>query len=230
MMARAIAITGILSAKNTAPAPLRTPPEIALTAGPFAADRDAANGVPAAIVLSNNTNLDTQTANYVKNKLSATDLSAVTAIGGGAASAVRALPGAMPTTGPELFRPLYGANRFATAARVANVGWSYTSAPDVAYGPIKAPAIGLATGYGFPDALTGGAYMALNGGPLLLTDPAAPSGLAPETAAVLGRARGYTNIGDVFGGTRVLPKRVSDSMMYTMGITTYAIFGNQADG
>ena len=60
--------------------------------------------------------------------------------------------------------PLTGADRYATAAAVAGL----FSSPTL---------VGIASGVTFPDALTGGAYEAHVGGPLLLTDPATAAGL-----------------------------------------------------
>ncbi|MGH9154698.1 MAG: cell wall-binding repeat-containing protein, partial [Acidimicrobiales bacterium] len=57
--------------------------------------------------------------------------------------------------------------------------------------------IGITTGENFPDALSGGANMALVGGPLLVTPPGV---LAAEVAQYLTANAGTIVIGAVFGG------------------------------
>ncbi len=56
-------------------------------------------------------------------------------------------------------QPIVGGDRFATAALVAD---DFFTDPT---------AVGIATGWDFPDALAGGAFMGVEGGPVLLTDP-----------------------------------------------------------
>src|SRR5471032_2504633 len=70
--------------------------------------------------------------------------------------------------------PLQGADRYATAVAVANAIFS-------------APAsVGVASGATFPDALSGGAYQAHAGGPILLT---APTTLPAATGSYLTGAK-----------------------------------------
>ena len=66
--------------------------------------------------------------------------------------------------------PLQGADRYATAAAVAT---AIFTAPT---------SVGVASGVTFPDALSGGAYQAQAGGPILLT---APTALATATGTYL---------------------------------------------
>jgi putative cell wall-binding protein len=56
-------------------------------------------------------------------------------------------------------QPIVGGDRFATAALVAA---QFFPNPTV---------VGVATGWNFPDALAGGAFMGLQGGPVLMTGP-----------------------------------------------------------
>jgi hypothetical protein len=61
-------------------------------------------------------------------------------------------------------------------------------------GPVVA---GLATGANFPDALSGGAVMALLGGPMLLTNPTT---LNAHPQAFLTENRGTIDAAFIFGG------------------------------
>jgi hypothetical protein len=172
----------------------------ALAAGPYAANSAAVNGVPAAIVLSDGpaatASLDLATKDYVIGKLAGQQahpgVAAVTAIGGGAAAVTRLLPGGLSGGWSEIA----GQDRYATAEQVAHIGWG---------GPqsgIASSTDGLASGTSFADALTGGAYMALKNGPLLLTDPAGPiSAPASDVLRLSGRMLAGV---EVFGGTAVL--------------------------
>lgn len=155
----------------------------ALTAGPFAAGPDALNGVPAAIVLSSGHRLDPDTAAYVAGKLAAAapgDCGAVSTVGGQAEAAVHSV--ARPGTCEN---PLAGADRYATAVAVAQRFPGGTS-------------VGVATGTGFADALTGGAAMAALGRPLVLTDSAV-LGDNPRRWLV-GAHQGGVTATAVFGG------------------------------
>ena len=85
--------------------------------------------------------------------------------------------------------PIVGGDRFATAALVAT---QFFPSPTV---------VGVATGANFPDALAGGAYMGMIGGPVLLTTPntlhSAPSLYIAQNASTLTQAY-------LFGGTATL--------------------------
>jgi hypothetical protein len=129
----------------------------ALSAGPLGAAENAP------IVLSDNTALDPQTAAFVLRHQS------IDPIGGQAQKAVAALN----TAGKTVDHTLAGTDRYATSAAVAaRVATTLGHAPTT---------VGVASGTMFPDALTGGAYIANAGGALLLTDPAALSGPARAT-------------------------------------------------
>jgi putative cell wall-binding protein len=155
----------------------------ALTAGPFAAGPDALNGAPAAIVLSNGHSLDPDTAAYVSGKLAAAapgDCNAVATVGGQAEAAVHSVAHAGACE-----NSLAGADRYATAVAVAQQFPGGTS-------------VGVATGTGFADALTGGAAMAALGRPLVLTDSAV-MGENPRQWLV-GAHQGGVTATAVFGG------------------------------
>jgi hypothetical protein len=78
-----------------------------------------------------------------------------------------------------------GANRYDTSRLVASL---FFPDPDQ---------VGVTTGEAFPDALSGGANMALFGGPLLVTPPGS---LASEVAEYLRAHAGTVFVGSVFGG------------------------------
>lgn len=167
----------------------------ALAAGPFAAGPDAVNGSPAAVVLSAGNVLDGNTAAYVRMKFGAVggDCAAVTAVGGQADAAVRAIAPAGTCSESDK-----GADRYATARAVAD--------------KFAAPkAVGIATGSGFADALTGGAAMATLGQPLLLTDPKTLSD-EPHSWVKSAHSAGLSAV-VVFGGTGA----VSDGVYGQLG-------------
>ncbi|WP_212237174.1 cell wall-binding repeat-containing protein [Catenulispora pinistramenti] len=171
----------------------------ALAAGPLAADKLAdSSGKPAAIVLTQGpvetATVDVATADYIRAK--ETTPGAVTAVGGGAWAALTrsTFHGAGPITG------IAGADRYGTAAAVAAT-WDTGTQSKIT--------VGLATGTGFADALTGGALAALSGGPLLLT---APATLSPATAAYLHELRTSIATIDVFGGSNAIAPAVIDAI------------------
>jgi hypothetical protein len=173
----------------------------ALSAGPYA----ALPSVNAAIVLSQNTAFDPATGTYVAAKLGAGGN--VTAVGGQAVSAVGTLPGSAGK-----FVPFAGGDRYQTAAKVAGYGGTSAFAA-------TAPA-GLATGTAFPDALTGGAFMAQLGGPMLLTDPL---NLSPVTSAELTALKPTVQVVDIFGGTAaVAPGTALQVVTAVNGVKNFA--------
>lgn len=158
----------------------------ALAAGPLAASQNAA------VVLSDGPALDAATAAFVKAH------GHVTAIGGAAVSAVaKAVPGRAVTD-------LWGGDRYATAAKVA-------AAMTAGHGPTAA---GLASGTVFPDALTGGAYAANAGVPLLLTDP---KQLPPNVAALFAAWKQQLAAVEVFGGPSAVSAGVQTSVVKAVG-------------
>jgi PKD repeat protein len=154
----------------------------ALAAGPFAANSaEVVDGKPAAILLSGMSNgneaiTDPGTAAYLNAKVGANggvnhcvNPNLITAVGGPALSAFLALE----HTGSKYacVDGIVGADRYATSSQLAEE-----------WGPsMEHP--GVAVGTAFPDALSGGAYEAGLGQPLLLTDPASLPG---PTAGALG--------------------------------------------
>ena len=101
-----------------------------------------------------------------------------------------------------------GANRYDTARIVATQFSNY------------AP-VGVATGLAFPDALTGGAYMASVGGPLLLTDPNTESA---ETAAAINLVATKTPEIDIFGGTKAVSPAVATSIQTAVNQPKLSLF------
>ena len=91
---------------------------------------------------------------------------------------------------PEADAAISGADRYQTAALVADVFFVLPGG--------EAPVVaGLATGTNFPDALSGGAVMALLGGPMLLTNPTT---LNAHPQAFLTENRGTIDAAFIFGG------------------------------
>lgn len=171
----------------------------ALTAGPLAADKlTDPTGKPAAIVLTQGPayrpTVDAATAAYIRSKESTTG--AVTAVGHAAWNALSAP--AFHGTGQ--ISGYAGKDRYETAAIVAAAAWRTDTQ--------KYP-VGLATGTGFADALTGGALIADAGGPLLLTEPTT---LSPATAAYLHYFRTSFATIDVSGGPTAITPTVINAI------------------
>ncbi len=108
-----------------------------------------------------------------------------------------ALPFAAPagalygTTNPVTFNRFAGANRYDTAAKIAETG--FTTANTVV----------MASGLSFADALSGSYLAGFVGGPTLLTDPNA---VPPETVAALAALK-VKNV-DLLGGTGAISTAV----------------------
>src|SRR5207237_503389 len=92
-----------------------------------------------------------------------------------------------------------GADRYATAAAVAD-----RFAKDM---PVTK--VGLATGMSYADALTGGAYMANAGQPLLLTDP---SVLPAADVGILSAMQNQLSAVTLFGGPVAIKQNVMDAV------------------
>lgn len=99
-----------------------------------------------------------------------------------------------------------GANRYATAAAVAEFGatngyadWALT---------------GVASGADFPDALSGGVALGANGGLMLLTSPVA---LSTPTVQKLTARREYVLMCDVYGGTSAIGESVRVAVKSALG-------------
>lgn len=162
----------------------------ALAAGPYAAGPFAdAPGAPAAIVLSDGAHLDPATAAFLKGKTVAT-------VGAQAGHAW-----------PTAAKSFSGLDRFDTAARVARefTGAFATTQVGIANG------VASATNPGYPDALTGGAFMAESNGPIVLVD-GINSNVPAESAAVLGARTGNVRA-DIFGGASIITPGLAASIV-----------------
>lgn len=158
----------------------------ALAAGPLAASQHAA------VVLSDGPVLNPATAAFVAAH------SHVTAVGGAAVAAVAKAASGKAVT------DLWGGDRYATAVKVAE-------AMTAGHTPAAA---GLASGTVFPDALTGGAYAANAGIPLLLTDPKA---LPPNVSGLLALWKQQLAAVEIFGGPVAVSVGVQSSVATAVG-------------
>jgi putative cell wall-binding protein len=153
------------------------PPSVVLVATgrnfPDALAAGAAAGFGGVVVLSNDATLPQPVRDYVVQKQQV-DNAFVATVGGPAAPSY-----------PEADAAISGADRYQTAALVAD---SFFDGPVVA---------GLATGTNFPDALSGGAVMALLGGPMLLTNPTT---LNAHPGSFLAEHRATIDAAFIFGG------------------------------
>jgi hypothetical protein len=144
----------------------------------------AAAHVHGAILLTDGSTVPAETANYL------TRAHVTYAIGGPAAAAV---PSATA---------ILGSDRYATAAAVAT---KFFPASTV---------VGVATGAGFPDALAGGAQLALMGAPLLLSSL---STVPSSTSSYLNADRSALSNVYVYGGTAVLNSAVVSQLTAAFG-------------
>ncbi|MEY9927421.1 putative cell wall-binding protein [Catenulispora sp. GP43] len=175
----------------------------ALAAGPYAANVFGAGDGGSAVVLSNFNTFDAGTAAYVNSKLKAGQQN-VAAIGGQAAAAMTTIKGSAGT-----YSTAVGHDRYETAEKVA--------AHFLPNG--KTDQIGVATGLVYPDALTGGAYMATVDGPLLLTDPHV---LPAYTADAI--AGFNTQEINIFGGDAAISPKVAKEIAALVKVSTIGKF------
>jgi uncharacterized repeat protein (TIGR01451 family) len=140
---------------------------------------DAAGLTNGVVLLTAGSQLPTLTTAWLR-----THSASAIAIGGSAASAA---PNATP---------IVGADRYATAAKVA-----------AAVAP-NANGIALATGANFPDGLAGAAFAAHSGWALLLVNPMAASLNGDQTAYLQG-ARASVRSVTTIGGASALPEAVA---------------------
>jgi hypothetical protein len=156
----------------------------ALAAGPFATGPAATPAGPAAVILTDGKTLAPDVRAFITNRIaqSSQNVPGAWAIGGQAVTATTGLPGYV--------KPLSGATRYDTDIKVVQAA--------MAAGGVHQ--IGVATGAGFADALTGGALTAATGGELVLV----PSTLPQQTAALLSALRPQLTSLDLFGGTAVI--------------------------
>jgi uncharacterized delta-60 repeat protein len=94
-------------------------------------------------------------------------------------------------------KPVAGADRYATSAALAALCFATPGT------------VGLATGLQYPDALAGGVAAALQGGPLILTDP---DTLPAPAATYLKATAPWTATADVFGGVGVVSQAIVASV------------------
>ncbi|MEY9931644.1 putative cell wall-binding protein [Catenulispora sp. GP43] len=161
----------------------------ALSAGPLGAVEDAP------IVLSDNKVMDADTAAFVSGH------SAIEAVGGQAVDAVEQ-DAKIPS---RSITPLSGLNRYETSNNVA--GFLASIAKPAPTGAA------MASGVNFPDALTGGAYAANAGEPLLLTDPQTlPAVIAARLSALAPQLRSIT----LFGGPNAVSTAVENQVVETV--------------
>ena len=114
---------------------------------------------------------------------------------------VYAIGGPAATADPAAVA-LVGSDRYATAATVAA---KFFSAPTT---------VGVATGENFPDALSGGAFLAHLGAPLVLADTNA---VPTNTASYLQSAASSLTAADLFGGSAVLSAGVQTAIGAAIG-------------
>jgi len=99
--------------------------------------------------------------------------------------------------------PLVGADRYATAVALASA--LFTEPANV----------GVASGTGYPDALTGGAFQGHAKGPILLSDPAA---LPASTSTYLKSSNATIVTTTLFGGTAALSTDVATAIGTALGL------------
>ncbi|WP_190276714.1 cell wall-binding repeat-containing protein [Catenulispora acidiphila] len=153
----------------------------------------AAEGAP--IVLSDDTVLDAATAAFVARH------PAIDPVGVQAQHAVAGL-----AAGRTVDRSLAGSDRYVTATDVAT-----RVAQILGHTPAT---VGVASGTAFPDALTGGAFIANAGGALVLTDP---TRLTASTGALLTGWHGGLSTIEVFGGPLAVSGPTYDAIVKTVG-------------
>ncbi|GAA1956510.1 cell wall-binding repeat-containing protein [Catenulispora subtropica] len=168
----------------------------ALAAGPFATGPAATATGPAAVILTDGRTLAPDVRAFIAGRVarSSQDAPAAWAIGGQAVTATAGLSGYV--------KPLSGATRYETDIKVVQAA--------MAAGGVHQ--IGIATGGGFADALTGGALTATTGGELVLV----PSTLPQETAALLSALRPQLTSVDLFGGTAVISPSLAGQVTSTV--------------
>jgi len=167
---------------------LGTPATVLLATGTNFPDALAAGPAAAhvhgAILLTNGSTVPTETAAYLAGAHT------TYAIGGPAAAAV---PSATA---------IVGTDRYATAAAVATKFFPSSTV------------VGVATGAGFPDALAGGAQLALIGAPLLLSSQ---TSVPTSTSTYLNADHGALTNVYVYGGTEVLGTSIVGQLTAAFG-------------
>ncbi|GAA2037060.1 hypothetical protein GCM10009839_42790 [Catenulispora yoronensis] len=182
----------------------------ALAAGAAAA-QDAKGGV---VVLSNEAALPDSVRGYLAGVNPG-----VADVYGVGVQGVAALRGVFPQPGANAkVTPLSGADRFATAAAVASSKLFAAGAP--------VARIGLATGMSWPDALSGGALIATQHGPLLLTDPSSQYLPRPELDVVKALSPHLAGV-VVFGGYQAVGTVAANTAQTALGQNRYKDYNNR---
>jgi putative cell wall-binding protein len=170
----------------------------ALSAG-AAAEVGAYNGpLSGVVILTDDKKMPASTASYLA-RAKADGTTAFYGVGGEADTALTSI-GFQHT-------PLVGATRYETSYLVARTffgAWTngHGTAPT---------SVGFATGTNWADALSGGAFMGMKGGPLLLVNPATGEPASEAENWILNWSPSITT-GYVFGGTAAVPS-ITDSGM-----------------
>lgn len=203
----AVAIAGAITGPNAAPdfilvATGENYPD-ALSAGAAAGAIDAHQGKNAVVLLTDDAVMPKPTVDYLGPLLGRTNLNPdrskpanfieLDSIGGQATSALgsRWIP-----AGDQggSFLGLSGSDRYLTSFFVARYFFG------------SANAVGLATGMNWADALSGGAVMGTENGPLLLVNPKA--GVPGGAAQWLNQDNGQVGHAQIFGGAVAVPASV----------------------
>lgn len=158
---------------------------------------------PGGAVLLTSTTMPPEVAAYLAEARAANPAVRVSAVGGSAAAvAAKALPAGS-------VQRLVGSDRYTTAAYVAEAHFGAQSA------------VGIATGTGFADALSGGVLAARLNAPLLLTLPTGlPGG---ETSGYVHWFSGSVSDAVVFGGTGAVSASVVTQLQAAIGIGTQSL-------
>lgn len=163
----------------------------ALAVSPFAFHE----GIP--VLLTRPDALSTQTSSF----LDTYDVQDVYVAGGLSAVSAGVFDDLEDIAGDDVYR-WSGANRYATAARVAEQGMLAGFGTDWS-------TVGIATGISFPDALSGGASSGMYGGPLLLTKG---TSLSSECGNVVDAHSAQIDRLLIFGGEVALSQGVVSSL------------------
>ena len=174
-----------------------------LSAGAAAGAINAHQGKNAVVLLTNDKVMPGATTDYLAPLLGRTNLNSdrskpanfieLDGIGGQAAAALAThwIPAGYQSGS---FLGLWGNDRYLTSYMVARYFFG------------SANAAGLATGMNWADALSGGAEMGTENGPLLLVNP--KTGVTPEVGQWLGQDNGQFSRAEIFGGNVAVPGSV----------------------
>jgi putative cell wall-binding protein len=200
--ATAVAIAGAVTGPGVAPdyvlvATGQKFPD-ALAAGAAAGAIDAERGKNAVVLLTDEKQMPKATADYLTPLNARAVRPSIVSVGFQAEDALRSswLPAGTQLGG---FLPLSGADRYETSYLVARQFFGSTRT------------VGLSTGLGWADALSGGALMGTYNGPMLLVDP--KNGPTDEAKTWLADNSGQLDSALILGGTTA----VSGSVDHEVG-------------